>query len=98
MPAWPLLQQTDRQVLIHDAMTATTKQLDRNTRYADPDEARDNRFQRDGGGGIGITVERTDAKTFLIRAVQAGPPPDKGATTSPTPLLPSAEQRRIHIH
>ncbi|HEX9558811.1 MAG TPA: hypothetical protein VF991_20115, partial [Reyranella sp.] len=65
MTASQLLQQTDRQVLIHDAMTATTKQLDRNTRYADPDEARDNRFQRDGGGGIGITVERTDDKKIL---------------------------------
>ncbi len=73
----PVLQQTDRQVLIRDAMTATTKQLDRNTRYADPDEARDNRFQRDGGGGIGITVERTDDKKILIRAVQAGSPAAK---------------------
>src|SRR5258707_14918154 len=78
MPAWPLLQQTDRQVLIRDALTATTKQLDRNTRYADPDEARDNRFQRDGGGGVGITVERTDDRKILIRAVQAGAPPPKG--------------------
>ena len=68
------LQQTDRQVLIRDALTATTKQLDRNTRYADPDEARDNRFQRDGGGGIGVTVERTDDKKVLVRAVQEGSP------------------------
>jgi len=51
--ASPTLQQVDRQVLIRQAMTATTKQLDRNSRYADPDEAKDNRFQRDGGGGIG---------------------------------------------
>ena len=78
MEASPVLQQTDRQVLIRDALTATTKQLDRNTRYADPEEARDNRFQRDGGGGIGITVERTDDKKILIRAVQAGSPAAKG--------------------
>ena len=58
-------------------MTATTKQLDRNSRYADPEEARDNRFQRDGGGGIGITVERTDDKKILIRAVQDGSPSAK---------------------
>ena len=51
--ASPALQQVDRQVLIRQAMAATTKQLDRNSRYADPDEAKDNRFQRDGGGGIG---------------------------------------------
>ena len=75
--ASPTLQQTDRQVLIRDAMTATTKQLDRNSRYADPEEARDNRFQRDGGGGIGITVERTDDKKILIRAVQDGSPSAK---------------------
>lgn len=75
--ASPALQLADRQTLIRDAMTATTKQLDKNTRYADPDEARDNRFQRDGGGGIGITVERTDDKKIMIRAVQAGSPSSK---------------------
>jgi carboxyl-terminal processing protease len=72
--ASPALQGTDRQQLIRDAMTATTKQLDRNSRYADPDEARDNRFQRDGGGGVGITVERTDDKKIMIRAVQVDSP------------------------
>lgn len=75
--ASPVLQQTDRGALIKGAMVATTKQLDKNTRYADPDEARDNRFQRDGGGGIGITVERTDDKKILIRAVQDGAPAAK---------------------
>ena len=76
--ASPVLQQTDRQVLIKGAMAATTKQLDRNSRYADPDEARDNRFQRDGGGGVGITIERIDDKKILIRAVQEGSPAGKG--------------------
>jgi carboxyl-terminal processing protease len=77
MKASPLLQQTDRQVLIKDAMVATTKLLDKNSRYADPDEARDNRFQRDGGGGVGITVERMDDKRIMIRAVQPGSPASK---------------------
>lgn len=72
--ASPALQQVDRQALIKGAMDATTKQLDRNTRYADPEEARDDRFQRDGGGGIGITVERTAEKKTIIRAVQADSP------------------------
>jgi Periplasmic protease len=76
--ASPVLQQTERGVLIKGAMAATTKQLDKNSRYADPDEAKDNRFQRDGGGGIGITVERTDDKKVLIRAVQDGSPAAKG--------------------
>jgi carboxyl-terminal processing protease len=74
LDASPSLQGADRQALIREAMTATTKQLDRNSRYADPEEARDNRFQRDGGGGVGITVERTDDKKVMIRAVQDGAP------------------------
>ncbi|MDP1753150.1 MAG: S41 family peptidase [Reyranella sp.] len=71
------LQDSDRQALIRKAMAATTKQLDRNSRYADPEEARDNRFQRDGGGGIGITVERTEDKKIMIRALQDGSPAGK---------------------
>ncbi len=74
----PVLQQTDRSVLIKGAMSATTKLLDRNSRYADPEEARDNRFQRDGGGGVGITIERADDKKILIRAVQDGSPAARG--------------------
>ena len=77
LEASPALQGSDRQALIREAMTATTKQLDRNSRYADPEEARDNRFQRDGGGGVGITVERTDDKKIVIRAVQDGSPAAK---------------------
>jgi len=77
LDASPALHNADRQQLIREAMTATTKQLDRNSRYADPDEARDNRFQRDGGGGVGITVERTDDKRIMIRAVQDGSPAAK---------------------
>jgi carboxyl-terminal processing protease len=87
MDASPVLQQTDRQVLIREAMTATTKQLDRNSRYADPEEARDNRFQRDGGGGIGITVERTDDKKILIRAVQDGSPSAKSGVQAGDQIL-----------
>ncbi|MGQ0582012.1 MAG: S41 family peptidase [Reyranella sp.] len=71
------LRDSDRQTLIRKTMAATTKQLDRNSRYADPEEARDNRFQRDGGGGIGITVERTDDKKIMIRAIQDSSPAGK---------------------
>jgi carboxyl-terminal processing protease len=85
--ASPVLQQTERQVLIRDALVATTRQLDRNTRYADPDEARDNRFQRDGGGGVGITVERTDDKRIMIRAVQAGAPAAKAGVQAGDQIL-----------
>lgn len=85
--ASPTLQQTDRQLLIRQAMTATTKQLDRNSRYADPDEAKDNRFQRDGGGGIGITVERTEDKRIMIRAVQEGSPSAKAGVRPDDQIL-----------
>ncbi len=82
--ASPALQQADRNALTKSAMVATTKQLDRNSRYADPDEARDNRFQRDGGGGIGITVERADDKKIMIRAVQDDAPPPRPASSRAT--------------
>ncbi len=75
--ASPVLQQTDRNKLTKGAMVATTKLLDKNSRYADPDEAKDNRFQRDGGGGIGITVERMEDKRVMIRAVQGDAPAGK---------------------
>lgn len=83
----PILQQTDRQVLIKGAMAATTKLLDRNSRYADPDEARDNRFQRDGGGGVGITVERTEDKKVMIRAVQEDSPASRGGIQAGDQIL-----------
>ncbi len=77
LEASPALRAADRQAQIKQAMIATTKPLDRNSRYADPDEARENRFQRDGGGGVGITVERTDDKKVFIRNVQDNAPASK---------------------
>jgi carboxyl-terminal processing protease len=85
--ASPVLKQAEPQVLIKSAMTATTKLLDRNTRYSDPEEARDSRFQRDGGGGIGITVERTDDKRIMIRAVQEDSPAGKGGIQAGDQML-----------
>jgi carboxyl-terminal processing protease len=68
-----------------------------------PEEARDNRFQRDGGGGVGITVERTDDKRIMIRAVQDGSPAAKAGVQVGDQILsidgesmiePAAERRR----
>jgi len=87
LAASPTLQQADRQALIKSAMDATTKQLDRNSRYADPQEARDDRFLRDGGGGIGITIERTAEKRVVIRAVQADSPAGKGGLQAGDQIL-----------
>ncbi len=85
--ASPVLQQADRQSLTKSAMAATTRQLDRNSRYADPEEARDNRFQRDGGGGVGITVERTDDKKTVIRAVQEDSPAARAGVAAGDQIL-----------
>jgi carboxyl-terminal processing protease len=85
--ASPALQKADRQKLIKGALGATTKLLDRNTRYADPDEARENRFQRDGGGGIGITVERTEDKGVLIRNVQDNSPASRAGLAKEDQIL-----------
>jgi carboxyl-terminal processing protease len=85
--ASPVLKETDRGALTTAAMDATTGQLDRNTRYADPEEARDNRFQRDGGGGIGITIERTADKKAMIIAVQEDSPAGKGGILAGDQIL-----------
>jgi carboxyl-terminal processing protease len=85
--ASPVLQQASRNALTKGAMLATTKLLDKNSRYADPDEARDNRFQRDGGGGIGITVERMDDKRIMIRAVQIDAPAGKAGIKNGDQIL-----------
>ena len=81
------LQESDRQALVRKTMSATTKQLDRNSRYADPEEARDNRFQRDGGGGVGITIERTEDKKVMIRALQDGSPAGKAGLLAGDQIL-----------
>jgi carboxyl-terminal processing protease len=87
LQASPVLKETDRGALTRAAMDATTGQLDRNTRYADPDEARDNRFQRDGGGGIGITIERTADKKAMIIAVQDDSPAKRGGILAGDQIL-----------
>jgi carboxyl-terminal processing protease len=56
--------------VVFDGMTGT---LDRFSRYASPDEARDQRAQRDGFGGIGVTLE-TANNDFSITAVSENSP------------------------
>lgn len=51
--------------VLFDGMTGA---LDRFSRYASPDEARDQRAARDGFGGIGITLE-TGKNDFTVSAV-----------------------------
>jgi carboxyl-terminal processing protease len=49
--------------------------LDRFSRYASPEAARDHRAIRDGFGGVGVTLE-VSAGTFRIAAVTPGGPAD----------------------
>ena len=52
-----------------------TGELDRFSRYASPETARDHRAARDGFGGIGVTLE-TGSDDFRIAAVAPGGPAD----------------------
>jgi carboxyl-terminal processing protease len=47
--------------------------LDRNSRYASPDVARDQRAAREGYGGIGVTVDPGDALFRVTSVVPHGP-------------------------
>lgn len=71
--ATPLLKDATRDRVVKAALDATAKQLDKNSRYSDPQEARDNRFNREGAGGIGVTVQAENDNT-VVTAVQDGAP------------------------
>jgi carboxyl-terminal processing protease len=67
------LREAGRNRVLRAALDGTTRKLDRNSRYSDPVESRDNRFNREGDGGIGVTVEAENDQT-VVRAVQDGTP------------------------
>jgi carboxyl-terminal processing protease len=60
-------------VIDETVFNGMTGALDRFSRYAPPDEARDQRAARDGFGGIGITLE-TASNDFAITAVSEPSP------------------------
>jgi carboxyl-terminal processing protease len=67
------LRAAGRDRVLRAALDGATRKLDRNSRYSDPAESRDNRFSREGDGGIGVTVETENEQT-VVRAVQIGAP------------------------
>ncbi|MGE0421663.1 MAG: S41 family peptidase [Reyranellaceae bacterium] len=71
--ATPLMKDATRDRVVKAALDATTKHLDKNSRYSDPQEARDNRFNREGAGGIGVTVQ-AENDTTVVTSVQDGAP------------------------
>lgn len=74
--ASPALAGADRDRMTRTAMEAITRQLDRNSRYSDPEEARDNRFMRDGAGGIGITLQ-VEGEEAVVASVQEDGPAER---------------------
>jgi hypothetical protein len=60
--ASPVLQQTERSTLIKGAMVATTKQLDRNSRYADPTRPRTTASSATAAAASASPSKRTDDK------------------------------------
>lgn len=91
--ASPALTGAERERLLKAAMDGVTRQLDRNTRYADPDEARDNRFMRDGAGGIGVTLE-ADGEETVIKSLQDGGPAER-AGIRPDDRIVSVDGKRM---
>lgn len=73
MDASEPLRAAGRDRVLRATLDGTLRKLDRNSRYSDPQESRDNRFNRDGDGGIGVTVESENDQT-VVRAVQTGAP------------------------
>ncbi|HJQ59648.1 MAG TPA: S41 family peptidase, partial [Vineibacter sp.] len=87
------LRAAGRDRVLRAALDGTLRKLDRNSRYSDPLEARDNRFSRDGDGGIGITVESENDQT-VVRAVQTGAPAsDSGVRVGDR--IVSVDDRRV---
>ena len=63
---------TDEQLYQH-VFDGITSKLDRFTRYAGADAARDQRASRDGFGGVGITLDYSEAEPKITVVVPDGP-------------------------
>jgi carboxyl-terminal processing protease len=72
----PLVTAASREQLLKAVFDGALSGLDRYSRYAGADEARENRANREGFGGIGVTIERFEAKVLIV-AVLADTPAAK---------------------
>lgn len=70
------LRKADNETLYTAIFDNITRQLDPYSRYSSADEAQDNRANRDGFGGIGVTLV-SHADGAVISAINAGLPADK---------------------
>jgi carboxyl-terminal processing protease len=72
----PQLAALPAETVERTVLDGMTRSLDRFSRYAPPDLARDQRAARNGWGGIGITVDGAN-DTFRITAVEPHSPADR---------------------
>ncbi len=94
LDASPPLRAAGRDRVLRAALDGTTRKLDRNSRYSDPSESRDNRFNREGDGGIGVTVETENDQT-VVRAVQHGAPAEEAGIRVGDRIV-SVDGRRVN--
>ena len=82
----PALRETDVETIYDTVFAGALKGLDPFSRYATAAAARDQRAQRDGFGGIGITV-RQDGKDFRVVSVLEDSPSAKAGIEPDDVLL-----------
>ncbi len=87
------LRETGKERVLEIFLDSGLAELDRYTRYATPDQARNTRARREGFGGIGITIRYADGHTTVSTVYQDTPaskagmlPGDEITHVGPTPL------------
>ncbi|MCH8806952.1 MAG: PDZ domain-containing protein, partial [Planctomycetes bacterium] len=67
------LRQASVERIIEVMLDSALAGLDRYSRYASPEEARENRAIREGFGGIGVTLERFDHRILIVSVIADAP-------------------------
>ncbi len=67
------LREASSERIIDAMFDGALANLDRYSRYASPKEARENRANRDGYGGIGVTLERLGETISIVSVMTDGP-------------------------
>ena len=66
--ASPTLQQAGQDKMLKASLDGALETLDKHSRYSDPSVASDNRFSREGSGGIGVTI-RGEGEFLIVGSV-----------------------------
>ena len=67
------LRQASADRILEVMLDSALAGLDRYSRYASPEEARENRAIREGFGGIGMTLERFDDRVLIVSVIADAP-------------------------